>query len=417
MSVQEDFTLANGLRVITAHMPGANSTTLWAGYACGSRHDPFGESGLAHLIEHLSYVGIADEYCRCGAVFNGRTFLDFTGFTASFLPQHLPRFLGVERRRMSRFTPTSSDISRERLVILAEMDRLERRPEWVLANRVAEECFAAHPYRNPTVGKRHELESISVKDVERHAQVRYSPERAVLVITGKIGLDRARDAVERAFGDLEGRPPEEPEPTVCPAGGRGGVTLEEISAGPSTGFHYCYRGPSSSSDDFGLLVLTTLLLAGSSPWTRQNWGGLLKQQARVMGQVRSLEMSVRPTRDPGAVHVLGWLHRQRDRSEVERWLDAIPRTVASASNHRSLRKAVRQLHAGFLDCRETPGRLANRIGEAVFTGCLVDDAELGRRVASASTQQMCDLSTHYFSEENRIAGWVTVTNGCTPKPC
>jgi zinc protease len=185
-------------------------------YHVGSRNEPEGRTGLAHLLEHLLFEGT--EHCpkgafdtlleRAGGTNNGSTWLDRTNYYETVPTHAIELALWLERERLAHFLPV---LDRERLelqrgvVINERLQTAENRPYGLADERLHQLLFPReHPYSWPTIGWMPDLERISLTDVRDFFATHYTPANATLVLAGDLEHDAALFLAERYFGDLPG---------------------------------------------------------------------------------------------------------------------------------------------------------------------------------------------------------------------
>jgi predicted Zn-dependent peptidase len=213
----ERYALANGLSVVLQHDPRQPTVAGVVAYGVGTRHDPPGYSGLAHLVEHMTFRGSRHlqwgegmaHYASVGARANGTTATDHTIYSAEFPARHLPHFLWIESDRMG-FTLEAMDA--KRLEIERKVVRNEYRQRHI-GSRIAEitqrtatpEDHPYHPIGDAVV----DPGDIGFDDVRWFFQRYYRPDNAVLVLVGNLDLARTRELIEQYFGPLRavGAPP------------------------------------------------------------------------------------------------------------------------------------------------------------------------------------------------------------------
>ena len=152
-----EYRLANGLRILTVPDPAANTVGVHLTYFVGSRHEGYGDKGMAHLLEHMLFKGTArmsnikDELARRGARFNGTTSNDRTNYfeTLSASMENLDWALGMEADRMVNSLVRKVDLDSEMTVVRNEFEMGENSAHGVLSQRMSRLVFAAHNYGFP----------------------------------------------------------------------------------------------------------------------------------------------------------------------------------------------------------------------------------------------------------------------------
>ncbi|MEO8144530.1 MAG: pitrilysin family protein [Betaproteobacteria bacterium] len=214
-----EYRLANGLRILTVPDPGASTVGVHLTYFVGSRHESYGEKGMAHLLEHLLFKGTARlgdikaELAKRGARFNGTTSNDRTTYfeTLSATADNLDWALGMEADRMIHSHVRKSDLDSEMTVVRNEFEMGENSPNSVLAQRMTRLAFAAHNYGYPTIGLRSDIEMVPIGRLQAFYRTWYQPDNALLTIGGKFEEAQALELAAKHFGSI-------PRPTrVLPA--------------------------------------------------------------------------------------------------------------------------------------------------------------------------------------------------------
>lgn len=270
-----EYRLENGLRVLTVPDASADTVTVHITYFVGSRHEGYGEKGMAHLLEHLLFKGsprVADvkaELTRRGARYNGTTSYDRTTYfeTLSASDDNLDWTLAMEADRMVNAFVRKSDLDSEMSVVRNEFESGENSPGSVLYQRMQRLAFAFHNYGNPVIGARSDIESAPIERLQAFYRAWYRPDNAMLIVGGRFDESRALAMVAKHFGPLA-RPAVPPvrgytvEPTQD---GERDVTLRR--AGDTQIVAAMYRVPSGSHPDYPALEVLAHAL-GTAPTGR-----------------------------------------------------------------------------------------------------------------------------------------------------
>lgn len=208
-----EFRLANGLRVIvhTDRKAPVVAVSVW--YNVGSKFEPKGKSGFAHLFEHLMFNGSENapgeyfSYTKAiGATdLNGTTYFDRTNYFETVPVGALERTLFLESDRMGYLLGaiTPAVVDEQRGVVQNEKRQRDNQPFGLVEYKQIETLFPAdHPYGHSTIGSMADLNSASVADVKAWFRDHYGPNNAVLVLAGDIDLATAKTLVEKYFGGI-----------------------------------------------------------------------------------------------------------------------------------------------------------------------------------------------------------------------
>ena len=222
----EKFTLDNGLTVIVHEDRKAPLVGVSVWYDIGSKHEPVGKTGFAHLFEHLMFNGTENapadwfEYIQAmgGTDVNGTTNPDRTNYFQTVPTNGLDRILMLESDRMGHLlgAVTQEKLDNQRGVVQNEKRQGDNNPFGLLRYEIFENLFPkGHKYHHSTIGSMGDLNAASMADVQAWFRDHYGPNNAVLVLAGDIDAATARQKVQRWFGDIERGPEvEHPEITI-----------------------------------------------------------------------------------------------------------------------------------------------------------------------------------------------------------
>jgi len=211
------FELDNGLTVIVHEDRKAPVVAVSVWYDVGSRDEPAGKTGFAHLFEHLMFNGSEnfdgewfEPLEEAGATgLNGTTWLDRTNYFQTVPTPALDRVLWLESDRMGHFlgAVTQDKLDEQRGVVQNEKRQGDNRPYGMLRYHIQGGLFPqSHPYHHSTIGSMEDLNAASLETVQQWFRDYYGPNNAVLVVAGDIDVATARNKVERYFGDIPAGP-------------------------------------------------------------------------------------------------------------------------------------------------------------------------------------------------------------------
>ena len=298
-----EYRLPNGLRVLTLPDPGAETITVHVTYFVGSRHEGYGEKGMAHLLEHMLFKGtlrhkqIKEELVRRGARYNGTTSNDRTTYFETFSASeaNLDWALGLEADRMVNSFVRKSDLESEMTVVRNEFEMGENNPGGVLFQRMQQLAFAWHNYGNPTIGSRSDIEQVPIERLQAFYRTWYQPDNALLIVGGRFDEKRALALIAKHFGALPKPKRALPllytqEPTQD---GERTVTLRRVGDNPLV--QVIYRVPAAQHPEYPAVdVLTNIL--GDVP------AGRLHRALVQKGLASSAWGAERGLHDPGFMY-------------------------------------------------------------------------------------------------------------------
>ncbi|CAN5785756.1 pitrilysin family protein [soil metagenome] len=205
-----EYQLQNGLKVLL--MPDASKPTVTVNvtYLVGSRHENYGETGMAHLLEHLMFKGtprnarITEEFNRRGMRMNGTTSLDRTNYYELFQASddNLQWALAMEADRMVNSNIAKKDLDTEMTVVRNEYESGENSPGGVLIKRLQSVAFDAHNYGHATIGNRSDIENVRIENLQAFYHTYYQPDNAVLLVAGKFDEAKTLGWIATSFGAI-----------------------------------------------------------------------------------------------------------------------------------------------------------------------------------------------------------------------
>ena len=206
-----EYTLPNGLRVLLFPDASKPTVTVNLTYLVGSVHENYGETGMAHLLEHLLFKGtpthadIPGELKKRGVGFNASTSLDRTNYFSSFPVNDvtLDYVLGLEADRMRNSFVAKKDLDSEMTVVRNELERNENNPGSVLNERLRATAYLWHNYGNTTIGARSDVENVPIERLQAFYRTWYQPDNAALIVAGRFDPAKVLATVNAKFGALE----------------------------------------------------------------------------------------------------------------------------------------------------------------------------------------------------------------------
>jgi zinc protease len=297
-----EYELDNGLQVLLLPDSSRPTVTVNLTVFVGSRHEGYGEAGMAHLLEHMVFKGTPDHpeipkvMKERGAQFNGTTWLDRTNYyeTLPASDENLEFAIHLEADRMVNSFIKAEDLASEMTVVRNEFERGENSPSRVLMQRMMGAAFEWHNYGKSTIGNRADIERVPVANLKEFYKRFYQPDNAMLVVAGKFDPEKALKLTQQYFGALP-RPERKLNSTYTEEPAQDGerlVTLRRVGEVPTAGL--IYHIPAGGHPDYPAIdVLTTIMATEPSGRLYEN---LVKkrQAASVVGGNYALH-------DPGIV--------------------------------------------------------------------------------------------------------------------
>lgn len=397
------YSLPNGMGLLVAedHALPVVCSTLW--YRVGARDEKSGQTGISHLLEHLMFKGarrfpkgaIDAVTLRLGGHDNAFTSYDYTGYYFAFASDRWETALDIEADRMTGLLLDAGEFRMEKQVVLEELSMGEDNPWEHLRRNVLSLAFRRHPYRNPIIGWREDLERITRAQVRRWYREHYHPANAFMVISGDVRADRALEAVEKRFGTLPGRPvrdrklPPDPPPDGL---------IRFTSRMPSHGQRLimAFHGPSAfGADLYAANLLQYILSEGKTSRVYQR---LVEKDQTVS----AVSLSFEDMMDPSLVSLAAEIKPGVPFEAVEDAVfDELRRVTEHGVAEAELERARRQLLADFVFESEDIVNVAVNLGvyecigsHKIYTGFLdralqVGDGEIREAAGRIFTPDRC----------------------------
>ncbi|MBO9490269.1 insulinase family protein [Endozoicomonas sp. G2_1] len=205
-----EYRLDNGLQVLLFPDPTKETVTVNVTYYVGSKHENYGETGMAHLLEHLVFKGspkhkdIPAELSAHGARPNGTTWTDRTNYYETFAAteENINWALSMESDRMVNSFIAKKDLDSEMTVVRNEFERGENSPFRITLQRMFATAYEWHNYGKTTIGARSDLENVPIDRLQAFYKKYYQPDNATLIIAGKFENDDMIKLVEQYFAPI-----------------------------------------------------------------------------------------------------------------------------------------------------------------------------------------------------------------------
>ncbi len=267
-----EYRLGNGLRVLLFPDPTKQTITVNITYLVGSRNENYGETGMAHLLEHLMFKGtpghpnIPQELTAHGARPNGTTWYDRTNYFETFgaTDENLKWALDLEADRMVHSFIARKDLDSEMTVVRNEFESGENDPEGVLDQRVLSTSFLWHNYGHDTIGARADIENVPIERLQAFWRTYYQPDNAVLLVAGKFDEEKTLALINATFSGIP-RPARALQATYTAEptqDGERSVTLRRV--GDVQALAVAYHVPAGSHPDAAAVEVLAEIL-GDTP--------------------------------------------------------------------------------------------------------------------------------------------------------
>ncbi|MDB4742852.1 insulinase family protein [Planctomicrobium sp.] len=203
-----EYKLDNGVKVLLFPDPSKPQVTVNMTVFVGSRHEGYGEAGMAHLLEHMLFKGTPDHpkipkvLKEHGAEFNGTTWLDRTNYyeTLPASEENLSFAIKLEADRLVNSYVKGEDLVSEMTVVRNEFERGENSPSRILGQKVMSAAYEWHNYGQSTIGNRADIEKVSIESLRRFYKKYYQPDNIMVIVAGAFDSEFALKEIEASFG-------------------------------------------------------------------------------------------------------------------------------------------------------------------------------------------------------------------------
>ncbi len=406
-------TCDNGLRVLvleTHHIPIVTST-IW--YAVGSAHEPRGQTGISHFVEHLLFKGtptypkgmvdlVTTAY---GGDNNAGTIYDYTMYYFNFLARYWDVALEIEADRMRHCLFDDDEVDAERQVILEELNQTEDSPWGPLSTDMEALMFpAGHPYNHTPIGVREDLEQISRDDLLAHYRSWYVPNNATVVVVGDVQAADVMRKAEQIFGAIPAGTLR-PAPVFPPVRQQQEQRLELLHDTNLKRVHIGYHTlPLTNPDHYALDVIDHLLSHGKTSRLHQR---LIEQEQLVT----FADAYHHPRQAAGVFHLFAELRPGCSAEHVERILhEEIDRLRTETVPDNELLKIQRVIATDAIFDQETTSGLAHTLGEYAILDTHDYLNTYVARIQAVTPDDITRVVETYLRPEFRSVGWVLPEN-------
>lgn len=409
-----EYRMPNGLKVLLFPDQTKQTTTVNITYLVGSRHENYGETGMAHLLEHLVFKGtpkhpnIPAELTSHGTRPNGTTWFDRTNYFETFgsTDENLNWALDLEADRMVNSFIAKKDLDSEFSVVRNEMESGENDPFSVLLQKTTAISYDWHNYGKDTIGARSDVENVPIDRLQAFYKRYYQPDNAVLLIAGKFDEAKTLDLVQKYFGPIP-KPTRTlpPNYTIEPTqDGERQVTVRRV--GDTQFLMGGYHVPSSAhTDGAAVEILATIL--GDTP------SGRLYKSLVEGKKATSVFNFGFPTKEPGFLLFGAELKKEMP---IDAARDALLETIENAASTAPTKEETDRARTALLKNIELSLNDANRVGLEMSEWIARGDWRLffifRDRLRTVTPDDVKRVAGTYLKPSNRTLGIFVPT----PKP-
>jgi zinc protease len=403
-----EYRLDNGLRVLLFPDPSSSRVTVNLTVLVGSRHEGYGETGMAHLLEHMLFKGtplhpaVPKALVDHGADknFNGTTWVDRTNYFESMpaKDENLEFAIRLEADRMVNSYVKREDLLSEMTVVRNEFERGENDPERILSQRMTAAAYEWHNYGKSTIGNRTDIERVPIDRLQAFYKKYYRPDNAVVVVAGKFEDKKALDYITKYFGPVK-NPKAQLDATYTEEPAQDGereVQLRRVGKIGVVGsmYHIC----AGSHDDFAAVEILEDILT-SAPSGRL-YKALVesKKASRVNGSAFAFH-------DPGVLEISAAVEKDKSLTDVRTtMIDVLEKLADQPVTDEEVARSKKKILAD----RERLMTNVNRIGVVLTEWAAAGDWRLfflhRDRVEKVTPADVQRVAKKYLVRSNRTVG-------------
>jgi zinc protease len=410
------FSLANGMTVVVIPDRRTPVVTHMLWYRVGAADEPPGKSGIAHFLEHLMFKGTAknpagrfsQQLAAIGGQENAFTSNDYTGYYQRTSREHLGTLMEFEADRMTGLVLTDEVIASERNVILEERSqRIDNEPSARLSEQVGAAQYLNHPYGKPTIGWRHEMETLNRTDALDFYKRFYEPDNAVLVVAGDVTADEVKTLAEKTYGKLarNGTMAKRTRPQEPPQIAERRLTFADLRV-TQPSLQRSYLVPSFTTaerdDAYALDVLAHILGGGSNSRLFRT----LVMEQRVATNVGAWYQGT--SLDASRFGIYGTPASGVPLEKLEAAIDAV---IASFLDKGpavdDVERSKGRMIADYVYAQDNQSTLARMYGAALTTGSTVADLQARpERLRAVTAEQVRDAARRFLDRRQSVTGYL-----------
>ena len=407
-----EYRLANGTKVLLFPDPSKPQVTVNMTVFVGSRHEGYGEAGMAHLLEHMLFKGtpahpkIPKVLKEHGATFNGTTWLDRTNYyeTLPASDENLKFAIRLEADRLVNSYVKGEDLESEMTVVRNEFESGENSPTRILQQRVTAVAYEWHNYGQSTIGNRADIERVPVEKLKRFYRKYYQPDNIMVIVAGAFDPELALKEIEDHFGKIP-KPDRVLEATYTEEPAQDGERLVTLRRVGDVGLaNAVYHIPSGAHPDYVAIDVLEHILT-SSPSGRL-YEGLVESKlaARVSGAAYALH-------DPGMLRVGAEASPGVDPRDVLTKMLEITETIGDDG---VTEEEVERAKSYWMKIWEEPLSESNRLAVQLSEWAAQGDWRLmflyRDRLEQVTPEDVNAVAKKYLTQNNRTAGLFIPTN-------
>ncbi|HKI33902.1 MAG TPA: pitrilysin family protein [Gemmataceae bacterium] len=401
-----EYRLANGARVLLFPEASRPTITVNMTVLVGSRHEGYGETGMAHLLEHMVFKGtpvypaVPKALRDHGAYpFNGTTNVDRTNYfeTLPATDENLEFGIRLEADRLVNSYVKREDLASEMTVVRNEFERGENSPQGILMQRIHAAAYEWHNYGKSTIGNRSDIERVPIENLQAFYKKYYQPDNVVLIVAGKFDETKALALVQKYLGSIP-KPKRKLDDTYTeepPQDGERNVVLRRVGSVAAVGA--AYHIPAATHADWAPLNLLGGIIS-------QQPNGRLYKALVESKKATSAGAGAGNNHDPG----LFTASAQPEPGQLDAVRDALLQTLEGLSAVPFTKDEVDKAKVRSRRAHETMQSDSTRMAQALSSASSLGDWRLlfvqRDRIEAVTADDVNRVAKTYFRKDNRTFG-------------
>jgi len=408
-----EYDFPNGLRVLLFPDSSSPKVTVNMTYLVGSRHEGYGETGMAHLLEHMNFIrsthdrNIKKELTDHGAQWNGTTDVDRTNYfeTVTASEENLRWALGLEAERMVNMRMEKALLDTEMTVVRNEFEAGENRPGSILEERVVSTAYLWHNYGKSTIGSRADIEKVPIDRLAEFYRKFYQPDNAVLVVAGQFDEAKTLQYVAESCGAIP-RPDRKLDDTYTVEPVQDGErTVELRRVGDNQIVTMVWHAPALSHPDSAALEVMSGVLSGGGGGRGGASNGRLYKALVENKKAVNVRMGYEELHDPGFVLASATLSKEQSLDEARKAIiDTVAGMVSEPPTKEEVDRAKARIVQGMEQQMRNSQAAARLLSESIGAG----DWRLYflnyDQLKAVTPEDVARVAKVYFKASNRTVG-------------
>lgn len=399
----------NSLRVIVHTLSDTGVITANIVYTVGSKHELPGQTGLAHMLEHMLFKPTASDLAKkqressimalernVGVVINASTWKDRTNYYCTAPKALLNEILAIYADQMQNVVINKNNLKAEQTTVLSEFDMYNSDPHFALESAVATATYLTHPYRHETIGVRSDIEGYTAEALNAFYRQHYVPNVATVIIVGDVSTKTALTAVDEAFGAMVAQ--ETPKGVTIIEPPQEGIRRVSVVRKTTTNLlTIASKAPAFGTPQW-LTTMVLLKILADGP------DSILHRSLVDTGKVTGVDYALYPTAEPFLASINCTLSSQTDHDAIEKSILAQVRSLTATMLKDPLKKTIAQICYAESFSRDSSSGIAAELTEYVALDDWTPWCTIETQVQKITTKDILEMRDRLFTQNSLTIG-------------